>query len=101
MNRDTQALRGPDCLSHSHNPDLESRHRKPGHPNQFVGRLKGIENSRQAQIKDAIESKDIHTHGKYDTKYGILAYGKKKHRVLNSEEGLETVTRFIRPHQER
>lgn len=40
MNRDAEALRRLDCLSHSDNPQLESRHRKPGHLTQFVCRLK-------------------------------------------------------------
>lgn len=59
MNRDAEALRGLDCPAYADNPQIKSRHRKPGHFNQLVCRLKGIDDGGQAQIKDAVESKDI------------------------------------------
>ena len=71
--RNGEALRGLDHFSNADDPWLESRHGKPGHLDQLVRRLKDIEDGGETQIEDAVESEDVDTHGKDDTKNGVLA----------------------------
>src|SRR5512143_842722 len=78
LNRNAKAVRGLDDPSHAHGPHLESRHREPGYFDQFVGGLEDVEDGGQAEIEDAVESKDGYAHGKYDAKYGTLAYSTKE-----------------------
>jgi hypothetical protein len=51
---------GPlEALPHTDDADLKLGYIKPGHRDQLVGGLKGIENRRQAQIEDSIEHEDV------------------------------------------
>src|SRR5207302_7544616 len=79
----SEALRSPDCLSHADNADLEARHRQTAHLDHFVCRLECIEDSRQSEVKDVVEGKDVNAHGKNDTKYGVLAYSENQLRNLS------------------
>ena len=44
---------------------------------QFIGSLKSVEDRGEAEIKNAIKGKNVNTHGKYDTKNGVLATRRK------------------------
>ncbi len=46
----------------------------PGHLDQLVCRLKGVEDRGQPQVEHAVEREHIHPHGKNDIKCGVLAY---------------------------
>jgi len=73
MNWHAEALRGLHCLSHANDPCPKSWRGDSGQFNQFICSLKRIEDCRQAQVKDPIESEDVYPHGKNDTQYGVPA----------------------------
>ena len=66
---------------------LEARDGQPGHADELVGRLKGIEDGRQAKIEDVIQCQHMYAHGKYNIKYGIPATSPVRATALFSVVG--------------
>jgi len=66
---------------------LEARDGQPGHADELVGRLKGIEDGRQAKIEDVIQCQHMYAHGKYNIKYGITATSPVRATALFSVVG--------------
>ena len=72
-NGNAEALRGLDRLPDADDAHVESRHREPGHLDQLVRRLEGVEDGREAEVEHAVEREDVDAHGKNDIKDGVLA----------------------------
>jgi hypothetical protein len=75
-------VRGRDCFSNADDAKLESWDGERGQLDELVGRVECIQDGGQAEIEDAVESENVNAHGKYDTKYDVLAYTTKRPRCL-------------------
>ena len=73
MNRNGQPVRCLDGSSDSNDPRVESRNGEAGELDQLVRGLEHVEDGGQSEVEDAVEGKDVESHGKYDTKNGVLA----------------------------
>src|SRR4029079_480447 len=77
-----------------------------GHRDELVGRLEDVEDGRQPQIEDVVESEDADPHGNNDIKDGVIATSRKtrpgptvESEPVGSKEDQVTLTRslFVRP----
>src|SRR5262249_23829751 len=73
LHRDRESVRGRHALADANDANVEAWHRELGHLDQFICCLKYVEDGGQPEVERAVESKNVHSHGKYDTKNGILA----------------------------
>ena len=72
-------------LANGDDAHVEPRHGQRRHLDQLVRGLERIEDRGETEIEDAVERQHIHSHGKYDIKIGILAYGQERRQNLFSE----------------
>src|SRR5688572_1967633 len=79
--------RSPDA----NDAQLEPRDVHAGHLDQLVCRVKDIEHGGQPEVEDSVEREDVDTHGKYDTKHGVLANSTNADRALTSTSPLSQV----------
>jgi hypothetical protein len=63
------------AFSHAHDADVKSRRGDSRQLDQFVGRLQPIDDRREAEIEDAVESEHVDTHGDNDTDNVVSATG--------------------------
>lgn len=75
MNQNGQSMRRAKLLSHSDDADVERRDVERGQADQLVRSLKRIDDRREPEIENLVESQHVDAHGKVSMKCGDLARG--------------------------